>query len=180
MLLPPPNVTGNLHLGHALMATIQDVICRHKRQLGYEVEWIPGTDHAGIATQVVVEKKLLKEKGLSRHQMGREAFLAEVLKWKNEKEGSILEDLRRLGCSLNWEREYFTMDKVGSGIKDCFMIYMRIFFRNKLMLSIWLSYNSLRRASYIGKILWSIGLVPWSQPYLILKLKLCKLMDPPN
>ncbi|TMW41270.1 hypothetical protein DOY81_013650 [Sarcophaga bullata] len=111
MLLPPPNVTGSLHLGHALMATVQDVICRQKRQLGYDVVWIPGTDHAGIATQVVVEKKLLKEKGLTRHQIGREEFLKEVWKWKHEKGNGITDDLRKLGCTLTWDREYFTMNK---------------------------------------------------------------------
>lgn len=113
MLLPPPNVTGNLHLGHALMATVQDVICRQKRQMGYEVIWIPGTDHAGIATQVVVEKKLLKETGVTRHQIGREEFLKKIWKWKQEKGDAITDDLRKLGCSLSWDREYFTMDKVG-------------------------------------------------------------------
>lgn len=112
MILPPPNVTGNLHLGHALMATVQDAICRQRRQLGYDVEWIPGTDHAGIATQVIVEKKLLKEKGLSRHQIGREKFLREVWKWKREKDGGIIFDLKKLGCTLNWNKQYFTMDKV--------------------------------------------------------------------
>lgn len=114
MLLPPPNVTGSLHLGHALNATVQDVICRQKRQLGYDVVWIPGTDHAGIATQVVVEKKLLKEQGLTRHQIGREEFLKEVWKWKNEKGNGITDDLRKLGCTLTWDREYFTMNKVCS------------------------------------------------------------------
>lgn len=84
-ILPPPNVTGNLHLGHALMATIQDVICRWKHMNGADVQWIPGLDHAGIATQVVVEKLLRKEKKLSRHDIGREAFLQEVWKWKEEK-----------------------------------------------------------------------------------------------
>lgn len=112
MLLPPPNVTGNLHLGHALMATVQDVICRQKLQMGYEVLWIPGTDHAGIATQVVVEKKLLQERGLTRHQIGRDEFLKEVWQWKQEKGDGIKEDLRKLGCILTWNREYFTMDQV--------------------------------------------------------------------
>uniref|UniRef100_A0A1I8PSQ2 Valine--tRNA ligase n=1 Tax=Stomoxys calcitrans TaxID=35570 RepID=A0A1I8PSQ2_STOCA len=111
MLLPPPNVTGSLHLGHALMATIQDVISRQKRQLGYDVLWIPGTDHAGIATQVVVEKKLLKERGLSRHELGRDDFLKEVWKWKQEKGDGIVDDLKKLGCTLSWDREYFTMDE---------------------------------------------------------------------
>lgn len=112
MILPPPNVTGSLHLGHSLMCTIQDVIARRKRQLGFDVIWIPGTDHAGIATQAVVEKKILKEKGMTRQELGREAFLQEVLNWKNEKENHILENLRRMGCTLNWDKKYFTMDKV--------------------------------------------------------------------
>uniref|UniRef100_A0A034WE02 valine--tRNA ligase n=1 Tax=Bactrocera dorsalis TaxID=27457 RepID=A0A034WE02_BACDO len=111
MLLPPPNVTGNLHLGHALNATLQDVICRQQRQLGYEVEWIPGTDHAGIATQVIVEKNLFKERGITRHQLGRTPFLLEVWKWKRKKGDRIIEDLRKLGCTLEWDSEYFTMDE---------------------------------------------------------------------
>ncbi|XP_055840606.1 valine--tRNA ligase [Episyrphus balteatus] len=125
MILPPPNVTGNLHLGHALMATIQDVICRHKRQKGYQVQWIPGTDHAGIATQVVVEKKILKERQLSRHDLGREEFLNEVWKWKNEKGHSIVDDLKRLGCSLDWNNEYFTMDKKQSRAVN--LAFVRLF-----------------------------------------------------
>ncbi|XP_054733519.1 valine--tRNA ligase [Anastrepha obliqua] len=111
MLLPPPNVTGNLHLGHALNAIVQDVICRQHRQLGYEVEWIPGTDHAGIATQVIVEKNLLKERGITRHQLGRIPFLLEVWKWKRKKGDSIIDDLQKLGCTLDWDSEYFTMDE---------------------------------------------------------------------
>ncbi|BFF97267.1 valine--tRNA ligase mitochondrial [Drosophila madeirensis] len=111
MLLPPPNVTGNLHLGHALTATVQDVIARQRRQLGYEVDWVPGTDHAGIATQVVVERTLATAGGKTRHDIGREAFLEEVWKWKAAKGAGIVQDLRLLGCSLNWSREYFTMDE---------------------------------------------------------------------
>lgn len=84
-ILPPPNVTGDLHLGHALMATIHDVIARWKFINGYDVQFIPGTDHAGIATQIVVEKFLLKTKGVTRHDMGKEAFLDEVRKWKELK-----------------------------------------------------------------------------------------------
>ncbi|KAH8319294.1 hypothetical protein KR067_003168 [Drosophila pandora] len=111
MLLPPPNVTGNLHLGHALMATVQDVIARQQSQLGYEVDWVPGTDHAGIATQVVVERTVAAAQGKTRQELGRSAFLDEVWRWKAEKGAGIVEDLRKLGCSLNWQREYFTMDK---------------------------------------------------------------------
>ncbi|XP_055913811.1 valine--tRNA ligase [Eupeodes corollae] len=125
MILPPPNVTGNLHLGHALMATLQDVICRHMIQKGYEVQWIPGTDHAGIATQVVVEKKILKERGLSRHDLGRTEFLKEVWKWKHEKGGSIVDDLKRLGCSLDWKNEYFTMDE--NQVKAVNRAFVRLF-----------------------------------------------------
>ncbi|XP_017049707.1 valine--tRNA ligase [Drosophila ficusphila] len=111
MLLPPPNVTGNLHLGHALMATVQDVIARQRKQLGYQVEWVPGTDHAGIATQVVVERTIAASLGKTRQELGRSAFLDEVWRWKAEKGAGIVQDLRQLGCMLNWEREYFTMDE---------------------------------------------------------------------
>ncbi|KAL5291043.1 hypothetical protein ACFFRR_010452 [Megaselia abdita] len=110
MILPPPNVTGQLHLGHAFMSTIQDTICRWKRSQGFDVQWIPGTDHAGIATQVVVEKKLLKERGVSRHDIGRDEFLKEVWKWKEAKGETIIDDLKNLGCTLDYDREYFTMD----------------------------------------------------------------------
>lgn len=111
-ILPPPNVTGNLHLGHVLMATVQDAICRWKSLNGFDVQWIPGLDHAGIATQVVVEKSLKSKKGLTRHDIGRTAFLQETWKWKEEKGHQIRDDLIRLGTIFNWEREYFTMDEV--------------------------------------------------------------------
>ncbi|XP_020816671.1 valine--tRNA ligase [Drosophila serrata] len=111
MLLPPPNVTGNLHLGHALMATVQDVIARERRQMGYEVDWVPGTDHAGIATQVVVERTIAAAQGKTRQELGRQAFLDEVWRWKADKGAGIVQDLQKLGCRLNWEREYFTMDE---------------------------------------------------------------------
>ncbi|KAH8380070.1 hypothetical protein KR009_008753 [Drosophila setifemur] len=111
MLLPPPNVTGSLHLGHALMATVQDVIARQRQHLGYEVDWVPGTDHAGIATQVVVERTISAAQGKTRQDLGRTAFLDEVWRWKAEKGAGIVEDLRKLGCSLNWDRQYFTMDE---------------------------------------------------------------------
>ena len=111
MILPPPNVTGTLHLGHALMASIQDAIVRWHRLSGREVLWIPGTDHAGIATQVVVEKKIQREQGKTRHEIGREKFLEEVWKWKNESGSTIITQLKRLGCSLDWDKEIFTMDE---------------------------------------------------------------------
>lgn len=91
VLLPPPNVTGKLHLGHALMCTVQDVLVRWKNSEGYTVNWVPGTDHAGIATQLVVEKYLSQERGLSRHSLGRDRFLEEVWRWKSEKGICVLE-----------------------------------------------------------------------------------------
>ncbi|CAN1779830.1 Valine--tRNA ligase, mitochondrial 1 [Linum perenne] len=111
IVLPPPNVTGALHIGHALTAAIEDLIIRWKRMSGYNALWVPGVDHAGIATQVVVEKKLMRERQLTRHDVGREQFIAEVWKWKEEYGGTILGQLRRLGASLDWSRECFTMDE---------------------------------------------------------------------
>uniref|UniRef100_A0A0E0CU02 valine--tRNA ligase n=1 Tax=Oryza meridionalis TaxID=40149 RepID=A0A0E0CU02_9ORYZ len=104
-VLPPPNVTGALHIGHALTVAIEDAIIRWRRMSGYNALWVPGVDHAGIATQVVVEKKLMREKKLTRHDIGREEFVYEVLKWKDEYGGTILNQLRRLGASLDWSRE---------------------------------------------------------------------------
>ncbi|KAG2537114.1 hypothetical protein PVAP13_9NG250300 [Panicum virgatum] len=111
---PPPNVTGVLHIGHAITAAIEDAIIRWRRMSGYNALWVPGMDHAGIATQVVVEKKLMREKNLSRHNVGREKFLCEVLKWKEQHGGAILKQLRILGASLDWSRECFTMDELRS------------------------------------------------------------------
>lgn len=112
MIFPPPNVTGYIHLGHCLTATVQDVIARHKQANGQPVIWVPGSDHAGIATQIVVEKVLQKERGVTRHQLGREKFLEEVWKWKDQRISKTKDDLMRLGATLNWEREYFTMNEV--------------------------------------------------------------------
>ena len=111
MVIPPPNVTGILHLGHVLNNTIQDILARRARMQGYEVLWLPGTDHAGIATQVVVEKRLKKEEGLSRHDLGREKFVERVWKWKEKHGGIIINQLKKLGCSCDWSRERFTMDE---------------------------------------------------------------------
>ncbi|KAL3358396.1 hypothetical protein AABB24_015494 [Solanum stoloniferum] len=111
IVLPPPNVTGALHIGHALTAAIEDTIIRWRRMSGYNTLWVPGMDHAGIATQVVVEKKIMRERNLTRHDIGRENFVAEVWNWKNEYGGTILQQLRRLGASLDWSRECFTMDE---------------------------------------------------------------------
>uniref|UniRef100_A0A7C2C2X8 Valine--tRNA ligase n=1 Tax=Thermus islandicus TaxID=540988 RepID=A0A7C2C2X8_9DEIN len=110
IFMPPPNVTGSLHMGHALDNSLQDALIRYKRMQGFEAVWIPGTDHAGIATQVVVERLLLKE-GKTRHDLGREKFLERVWKWKEESGGTILKQLKRLGASADWSREAFTMDE---------------------------------------------------------------------
>ncbi|MEO0336926.1 MAG: valine--tRNA ligase, partial [Pseudomonadota bacterium] len=109
-ILPPPNVTGSLHLGHALDHTIQDVLVRWKRMSGFNTLWLPGTDHAGIATQSVVEKKLKKE-GRSRQDLGREAFVKEVWDWKEQYGGRIVEQMKRLGDSCDWDRHVFTLDE---------------------------------------------------------------------
>ncbi len=110
IVIPPPNVTGQLHMGHALNNTLQDILCRYKRLKGFEVLWVPGMDHAGIATQNVVERQLAAE-GQSRHDVGREVFLEKVWEWKEKYGGIILNQLKRLGCSCDWERSRFTMDE---------------------------------------------------------------------
>jgi len=110
IVLPPPNVTGVLHIGHALDQTLQDCLSRMKRMKGYEVLWLPGMDHAGIATQNVVEKQIGSQ-GISRHDLGREAFVKKVWEWKAESGGAILDQMKRLGVSVDWTRERFTMDE---------------------------------------------------------------------
>ncbi len=111
IVIPPPNVTGSLHMGHALNNTLQDVLCRFERMRGKDVLWQPGTDHAGIATQMVVERKLAGENKTDRRTMGRDAFLKEVWAWKEELGGTIVNQLKRLGASCDWSRERFTMDE---------------------------------------------------------------------
>jgi len=121
IVIPPPNVTGVLHIGHALNNTIQDILIRHKRMKGFEAMWMPGTDHAGIATQNVVERRLAKEKR-SRHSLGREAFVQEVWKWKEEYHATITNQLKKLGSSCDWERERFTMDEgLSASVKKVFV-----------------------------------------------------------
>lgn len=110
IVIPPPNVTGILHLGHVLNNTIQDILARRARMQGKDVLWLPGTDHAGIATQSKVEQKLRKEEKKTRHDLGREAFLEKVWEWKETHGGIIIEQLKKLGCSCDWSRERFTMD----------------------------------------------------------------------
>jgi valyl-tRNA synthetase len=111
VVIPPPNVTGNLHMGHALNNTLQDVLCRYQRMNGRDVLWQPGTDHAGIATQMVVERQLAERQEADRRTLGREAFLARVWEWKAESGGAIVGQLKRLGASCDWSRERFTLDE---------------------------------------------------------------------
>ena len=111
IVIPPPNVTGILTLGHVLNNTLQDILARRARQTGHEVLWLPGTDHAGIATQTVVERQLRKEEKKTRHDLGREAFLAKVWEWKEKHGGIIIGQLKKLGASCDWSRERFTMDE---------------------------------------------------------------------
>ena len=111
IVIPPPNVTGSLHIGHALNNTLQDILVRHKRMLGANVLWQPGLDHAGIATQMVVERQMAARGEPGRREIGRQAFIDKVWEWKAESGGSILGQLRRLGASCDWSRERFTMDE---------------------------------------------------------------------
>jgi valyl-tRNA synthetase len=111
IVIPPPNVTGSLHMGHALNNTLQDILCRFERMRGRDVLWQPGTDHAGIATQMVVERKLMEQQQPGRREMGREKFIERVWRWKEESGGVIINQLKRLGASCDWSRERFTMDE---------------------------------------------------------------------
>ncbi|MES2273675.1 MAG: valine--tRNA ligase [Chlamydiota bacterium] len=121
IVIPPPNVTGVLHLGHALVDTLQDILIRWKRMLGFEALWVPGTDHAGIATQTVVERHLLAKTGKRRKDFSREEFLAHVWDWKEKSEGQILGQLKKLGCSCDWSRLRFTMDEASNlAVRTCF------------------------------------------------------------
>ncbi|KAJ1942952.1 hypothetical protein EC988_006360, partial [Linderina pennispora] len=122
MLLPPPNITGVLHIGHALTLSIQDSMARWHRMHGRSVNWVPGTDHAGISTQTVVEKKLNREHGLTRHDLGRESFIEKVWEWKKAHGDKIKEQTTSIGASLNWDQEYFTMDAEHSKVvRDAFI-----------------------------------------------------------
>ncbi len=123
IVLPPPNVTGTLHMGHALNAAIQDILIRQKRMQGYKTLWIPGTDHAGIATQNVVEKDL-KKQGISRHDLGKEKFLEKVWEWKEKYGNIILDQLKKIGSSCDWSRARFTMDEnYAEAVKEAFLHY---------------------------------------------------------
>ena len=109
IVIPPPNVTGKLHMGHALDETLQDILIRYKRMQGYNALWIPGTDHASISTEVKVTNQL-REEGIDKQELGREGFLKRAWQWKEEYGGAIINQLKKLGCSCDWERERFTMD----------------------------------------------------------------------
>ena len=122
LVIPPPNVTGVLHVGHALTYAIQDTIIRWKRMSGFNTLWLPGTDHAGIATQMLVARHLEKEEGLSRHDLGREAFVKRVWEWKEEYHGRITKQSRRIGISVDWERERFTLDEgLSKAVREAFV-----------------------------------------------------------
>ena len=121
IVIPPPNVTGVLHLGHALNNTMQDIMMRYKRMTGHEAEWLPGIDHAGIATQVVVEKQVIADGG-TREGLGREEFIKRVWEWKEKNGNTILEQLRRMGCSCDWRRTRFTLDEgLSEAVKEVFL-----------------------------------------------------------
>jgi len=121
IVIPPPNITGILHMGHALNNTIQDIIIRSRRMQGCEALWLPGTDHAGIATQNVVERELAKE-NIKRADLGREKFLEKVWQWKDEYGNTIIHQLKKLGCSCDWERTRFTMDEgLSNAVKEVFV-----------------------------------------------------------
>ncbi|MFZ2445457.1 MAG: valine--tRNA ligase [Syntrophobacteraceae bacterium] len=137
IVIPPPNVTGQLHMGHALNNTLQDILCRYKRLRGFEVLWVPGTDHAGIATQNVVERQLA-QRGTSRHELGRETFLEQVWEWREKYGGIIINQLKRLGSSCDWSRERFTMDEgLSRAVRQVFVSLYRegLIYRGKRMIN---------------------------------------------
>ncbi len=137
VVIPPPNVTGSLHMGHALNETLQDIVCRYKRMNGYNVLWLPGTDHAGIATQNVVERQIAKE-GLTRHDLGREAFVERVWEWKEQYGSRIINQLKKIGSSCDWRRERFTMDDgLSKAVRSVFVrLYKEgLIFRGKYIIN---------------------------------------------
>ena len=133
VVIPPPNVTGVLHLGHGLNNSLQDIVVRYHRMRGVSTLWVPGTDHAGIATQNVVERRL-KEKGTSRRELGREKFLEETWKVKDEHHSIISEQLARIGASVDWDRERFTLDEgLARAVREVFVsLYERFAVQGKL------------------------------------------------
>ncbi|OGN45004.1 MAG: valine--tRNA ligase [Caulobacterales bacterium RIFCSPHIGHO2_01_FULL_70_19] len=138
IVIPPPNVTGSLHIGHALNNTLQDILARYHRMKGKAVLWLPGTDHAGIATQMVVERQLAAQGNLGRRDMGREAFVAKVWEWKAESGGTIVRQLRRLGASCDWSRERFTLDEgLNAAVRKVFVRLFRegLIYRDKRLVN---------------------------------------------
>jgi valyl-tRNA synthetase len=138
IVIPPPNVTGALHMGHALNNTLQDILVRWRRMQGYNSLWVPGTDHAGIATQAVVERRLLEQEGKTRHDVGRDGLLQRIWAWKGEYEQRILNQLRRLGCSCDWRRTRFTLDEICSrAVRETFFRLFRdgLIYRGKRLVN---------------------------------------------
>jgi valyl-tRNA synthetase len=138
IVIPPPNVTGSLHIGHALNNTLQDILARYHRMKGKAVLWLPGTDHAGIATQMVVERQLAAQGNVGRRDMGREAFVAKVWEWKAESGGTIVRQLRRLGASCDWSRERFTLDEgLNAAVRKVFVRLYRegLIYRDKRLVN---------------------------------------------
>ncbi|MCD4726635.1 MAG: valine--tRNA ligase [Pirellulales bacterium] len=126
IVIPPPNVTGALHLGHALNNTLQDILIRMKRMQGFETLWLPGADHAGIATQAVVERRLLQEEKLSRHDLGRDGLVDRIWEWKNDYQTRIVGQLKRMGCSCDWARMRFTLDEVcARAVRETFFVLFK-------------------------------------------------------
>ena len=122
IMIPPPNVTGSLHMGHAFQHTLMDTLTRYKRMDGFNALWQVGSDHAGIATQMVVERKLAAENGPTRHELGRDAFIDKVWEWKAQSGGTITQQMRRLGDSVDWDRERFTMDEgLSKAVQEVFV-----------------------------------------------------------
>src|SRR3569832_1374063 len=138
IVIPPPNVTGSLHIGHALNNTLQDILTRFERMRGKAALWLPGTDHAGIATQMVVERQLAEQGNIGRRDMGREAFVARVWEWKAESGGTIVQQLRRLGASCDWSRERFTLDEgLSNAVRKVFVqLFMEgLIYRDKRLVN---------------------------------------------
>src|SRR6516162_6781522 len=138
IVIPPPNVTGALHMGHALNNTLQDVLIRWRRMQGYNAEWMPGTDHAGIATQAVVEKQIFQQEKKTRHDLGREELVRRIWEWKEKYEARILGQLRQMGCSCDWARTRFTLDEgCSKAVRQTFFHFFRdgLIFRGKRLVN---------------------------------------------
>ena len=131
IMMPPPNITGNLHMGHALDCTIQDVITRFKRMQGFNVLWLPGTDHASISTEVKLMKKL-NANGIQKKDLTREKFLEYALNWKDEYQNNIINQIKRLGCSCDWKRLSFTMDEKITRAVYCFFVNFPMFKKSNI------------------------------------------------